>query len=191
MFDKLAESMAFRCAKKGIYEQELIAQYAYGYKLLLSTVTSASIVLLIGLIFASVAEAAVFMIAFAILRSVAGGFHAQTHKVCLIAFSSIFLVSTLFVNVLIPEYILSYFPLLAVVSCVIVFLKAPVAAQNKPIPTPKRNKLRRICIVISCINIFIALLVTIFTVGRFAVISSYFLGFFTASLSLFTTKKRG
>ena len=184
MIDRLAGSMALFCAQKGIFAPELADEYTYGYKLLLSSLFNLAVILIVGLVLQMVAEAIVFTAAFAILRTIAGGFHARSHKMCIITFASVFLIFALLVNRLTMAYVPAILSL-TLMSSIIVLLKAPVAAKNKPLSVKKRVKLRKTCIVFVGSNIAVSLVVSIFSALQFLVAIAYFSGIFAASLSLF------
>jgi accessory gene regulator B len=184
MIDRLAGSIASLSAQLGVFPEDRVEDYTYGYKLLLSTVANIVITLVIGAVFGLILEAVLFTLSFAALRSLAGGFHAQTHTACISIFSAAFLVFAITSRMLIPGYVLPYVLALVFISSMIVYIKAPVAAPNKPLSPQKRSRLRRACTMFSCINLTAALFVIAFAGLQTSVVASYFFGVFAASISL-------
>ncbi len=115
--------------------------YQYGIEVLISTVISFLILLVLGLCFDMLFEAAMFFVVFYLLRRNTGGYHADTYLKCNIVFGfDAFMV--LFVSSM--DFQFFYFLVINIASflgvLIAVVLRAPMESANKPIPKNKRSK---------------------------------------------------
>ena len=184
MIKKLAGDIASICAHRGVFQSGRIEEYAYGYELLISTVINLAIILIIGAAFGAITEAIIFISAFALLRTIAGGYHAKSHVVCILIFSLVFLFFAFIVRNVLSGFLLPYVTLIVLVSSVIIYSKAPVAAPNKPFSTKKKTRFKKLCGIISCINLFLCISFIMVPALQTSILASYFSGVFAASLSL-------
>ena len=81
--------------------------------------------------------------------------------------------------------------ILAVVSSVIVFRFAPVEAENKPLSQRLRKTNRHRSVVISSLNLLLALILFFSPIHDKWVLGSYFLGVAAASISILVVKLFG
>jgi accessory gene regulator B len=92
------------------------------------------------------------MVAFIPLRTAAGGFHANHHWSCILAFNTIFFAFSIFCKYLAIEFVMPYALIAVMISSLLVWFFSPVEAINKPLSTEKRECNRRNSIIITCIN---------------------------------------
>lgn len=112
-----------------IITSEVRNEYLYGFELLLYTITSTSILLLIGILFQNVVETIIIIIVFYSCQTYGGGFHAKTHIACL---------ATMVIGLSVIHMLLffdchnTYVSLvLSGVSCFIMYLKPLILHSNK------------------------------------------------------------
>ena len=184
MIAKMATKMATYFSNKGIFNQEDIAVYSYGFELLISSILNGLGIILISIFMGITFEAMLFMLAFIPLRLAAGGYHAKHHLTCGIAINITFLFFAVTLSHTRENFMSYYIIFSATISAFIVWLRAPVEAINKPISENKRKRLRERSIVLSTINIIIALLFYFVPLlsARFA--AYYLSGALASSLSM-------
>lgn len=154
--------------------------YIYGTELMLS-----SIVGIFALIFASICAGKYFqwlpfLIGFVPLRLLGGGYHAKTHRGCIIAFTSVYLVCTI-----LTESVKSEKPLFVMFSILVlftIFLFSPVEAKNKTLSISIRTTNRRKSIVLGLINAIITTLYVSNIIRDSIWITTYLTGFISAGI---------
>ena len=146
MITKLSHIIADFFIREKIVPEEQREIYEYGFELSISSVIGIILVLAIGLISGRFWESIVFYIVFCFTRLFTGGFHAPSHLLCKLTFSSILLAVLLLDWLLhgIEDY---YWFVLHFYSVVIVCQFAPIENPNKELT--KRHKVK--CKVISII----------------------------------------
>lgn len=132
----------------GVIDKDDQEIYQYGNEIVISTVFDFLILFGFGLLFKDVINVFLFWIAFFILRKFGGGYHADTYLRCKIVFSiNIFIV---LIMMHYEEYIYNIYLMvsLTLLSCLVIFLFAPIENKNKPLSESeiKRNAIRcRVC----------------------------------------------
>lgn len=185
MEELLAQKLAKRTVMRipDIADKERVI--AYGYELLITS--SVGVLLLIVCSFVSGIYLAwiPFLIGFAPLRTVAGGYHAPTHVMCYLV-----TISTFCICLAIAESgILSCYHLLliTVVAACLILLFAPVAATNKPLTKLRFDQNRKRSII--CILFWVAFSVILCLIKFADVYTTIsFLGVAAASGSLIVAK---
>lgn len=159
MLQRLAKSMARFFSVQNIIQSEYEEIYAYGAEILLSTVINCIIALIIALITDTFFPTMIFLTVFILIRRNAGGYHAKTHMGCtaILIFVQLFFSAVIIhmPNMVVP--IFSYAVML--VSCISVYVLAPVEHPNKPLKNDEKVVLRKrslmYVMVISVINIIL------------------------------------
>lgn len=118
---------------------------SYGLEIIISTVISVSGVMLISIANERVIEGAAYLIFYCSLRTYAGGYHAKTHKSCILTFLCIYVT----VNI-ITKYVIFFkaqisVPLLIFCNITIILLKT-VDAPNNPFSKYNKDKMHKIAI---------------------------------------------
>ena len=161
MISKIANSVAGYYSRKGVIPDEDVETYSYGFELVISSAINLSCVMAAAVVFGVVYQALAFMLSFVLLRAFGGGYHARTHRGCILAFFILFIIFAYTLRYL-PADVTAVFTLASVwLSLVIVLLAAPVEAENKPLSAAKRVRLRRICILVATIYVIAATLMTL------------------------------
>lgn len=117
--------------------------YNYFFEIILSSLINLLMALSIGLFSGKFLETLIFVFVFVFMRSLCGGYHANTHLKCILTFSSglVLLVTALY---FVPEGLAKILAFTSVVfSFVTVWLLAPVASPAKPLSEEKRSKLKK------------------------------------------------
>ena len=82
MIASQAKRISSFCISNGVIDERDREKFDYCYEVFLSTLLNFAAVLLIGLATGSLWHTVVFMLVFAVLKSTAGGYHADSHIVC-------------------------------------------------------------------------------------------------------------
>lgn len=158
---------------------------AYGYELMITSIVGILLLIVCSVISGFYLAWIPFVIGFAPLRTVAGGYHAPTRALCYLVTTAIFCFCLAIAGIGLLSYI-HLLPIM-VVSAFSVFLFAPVEARNKPLTKMKyaRNRKRSI----AC-SLFWVIITVILCLMRFTDVYTtlLFLGVAAASGSLIAAK---
>ena len=127
MISKLAKSMALFFADKNLIAAEDKEVYAYGAELLLSTVFNLVIALVIALITNTFWQCLVFLTSFVTIRIYAGGYHADTHRNCMLTLVCVQGLFVLIIKNFSAEKVKVAIPIMLMLSIAVIILLAPVA----------------------------------------------------------------
>lgn len=111
-----------------------IEVYRYGVEVLLSIFINTVLILSIGWILNIFIEIAIFMLAFGLLRVLAGGYHAASHFSCFLIYISTAVPTILLISHFEMQLFqqLLFIGLLCLVSLFLVYKFAPVDSINRP-----------------------------------------------------------
>lgn len=149
MIERLSAKLADALIGGGEATQDDRDVYVYGLDVLLSTAANMLCMLAIGFLINRALQAAVFLLFFTVLRSAAGGFHANTHFKCFLVLLGAFGVSMALIILLPPEACLFLACAAAALSMGAVVALAPLPHENRPVSAGEMVKFRRLsrCIV--------------------------------------------
>lgn len=146
MLNKIATKLANRLLVKNVVKEDLLDIYIYGFELIISSLLSASIVLLLGALFGQFLNSFAFLITFSLLRSYTGGYHASKYWICTLitvtTFSIVLLLSKIFMASLI------LYLLLSIIGIALIIILAPVENHNKKLSEEQKRKFKTVSIVI-------------------------------------------
>lgn len=128
---RLAGKIVNNLVHSNVIKEEDAEIYIYGINQILVSVLNVSSALIIGLLFGTLLEIAVFMAAYIPLRSFAGGYHAKTPLRCYI-YSLIMLVIVSMDLKYLNMEIWGYYAVLSA-TVLIVLVLSPVEDRNKPL----------------------------------------------------------
>mgnify|MGYP004526064629 CR=1 FL=1 len=141
MLGRLGQRICTALTGAGIIDPKDADIYLYGINQVLTIGVNIATTVLIGLCFGMVWESLLFLLVYIPLRTAAGGFHTSTPLRCYVA-SSALIVAVLAVLRWLPfRSVSSLIGLFA--GCVVVWLFAPVADQNKPFTSLEKRCFRR------------------------------------------------
>lgn len=171
--------------KKGTISPEKKPLYEYGFEILFSTIIYTALLLIIALITNTLFASVVFFIGFYIVRTIAGGYHANTYTACHILFLITHLIMILIYKITPYTARLPIAISMLVLSSIIMLLFAPIDHINKPFINEEKKRFRRICRIYSLLLIFISFFNLVLPC-RFIVnyLLSFALGTFPAAISL-------
>lgn len=180
MEHELAKRMAEAVARQGHIPPEKIPLYQYGFELFISSVISVLVVLMIGLVFRHPEYSLIYLIGFTPIRVCAGGYHGKTHLKCYLVFSLTFATCMILLLNLVFTQI---FP---IITCTVLLLTmtrlAPVEAKNKPLTPERRSRNHRNAVMLSSVDLLIAVVLFIFHFEFTSLHFAYYLSKWTVVL---------
>ncbi len=153
---KLSQWIGDDLVRSNVIEAEDAEIYIYGINQILVSVLNVSSALIIGLIFGTLLEIAVFLTAYIPLRSFAGGYHARTPLRCYIYSLIMLIIVSIGLKYLHIEMWGYYAVLLAAVLIVLVL--SPVEDNNKPLDDVEYKVYKRRAMLIAAIELAISIL---------------------------------
>ena len=158
MLSECANRMADILSNNRIIKPEDKEIYVYGLDALISTFINLIVIAALGIILGVFAETVVFVLAFAVLRVYAGGYHAKTHIGCIAAFISIYLVS-MALQYFTPDYLIKIpTVILALLSTAAIFIMAPIEHKNRPFEGDEYQRFKRISRIVAGLEALIVLI---------------------------------
>jgi accessory gene regulator B len=166
--EKLAKRLAGRIASSIECDSEREAVIAYGLIAILQITVTVSLVLLLGVLVGSPAEAMIVCLSASILRQYSGGAHAATAELCT-CISAVYCTAAALLakKVLTPAY--GPIPMTASVAVIfilafwIVYKLAPVDSPGKPIrKQEKKKRLKKASLTILTVYLLLSVLLLVF-----------------------------
>jgi len=162
MIDKVVTAAVESLLKNNLLKQTEIELYRFGINRLLLFCINITTTIIIGIICGMVWQSILFSVAYIPLRRYAGGYHAKTQQEC-------YVLSTLLVFSVLKSirwFLENNLIILLIVlsSSVIIFIKAPIESNNKPLNKKERNAFRkktRVLLTIQLMLLFLFLVVNI------------------------------
>jgi len=161
MIGKIAGNMASFYARNDLISGDEIESYKYGFEILLSTICNILLVMAIAAVVGAVPGALCYMAAFALLRCVAGGYHAPSHAVCILEYAAGFAIFAAVAFFLPPLYSALYALVCSIASAAVILKWAPVEAPNKPLSTRKRLRLERLSLFVGAVFTLFAMTISL------------------------------
>ena len=145
---RLTDQLYLHCplapSKKAIYQ--------YGFQLSLSTVASMCSIIVSGALLGNISSAFSFLGVFFFLRLFTGGYHAPTYARCFLLTNTVYLTVFGLSQGLMYFRLIWFLPVIALASCVIIVLLAPIRNRNHPLSETTYAKNRRTAIVLSLLE---------------------------------------
>lgn len=182
MITWLSEKMAGLFVGSGAANEEDRDVYVYGMDVLLSTALSILCILAIGILIGKGIETLLYILLFTVLRSAAGGFHANTHWGCfLIMLGSYGIMLALLTFLPLEACRWAALPL-AVASLAVVAVLAPAPHENRPVSAKELKRFRRLSLWLAFAEVLAVLLCLLCAAASLALAAA--LGMVTSALSL-------
>ena len=86
MIKDISNGVSRRFVEKGILDEENKEICSYGLEIFISTMISVCMVLFISIICSKLLEGIIYLIFYCSLRTYAGGYHAKSHRSCILTF---------------------------------------------------------------------------------------------------------
>ena len=142
MISKISSGIVDLLVNNNIIEVEQVQIYQYGFEIFTSSILTFLIAFLCGIALKCVFAAFLYFILFAILRSICGGYHAETYWQCNLIFAVVTLSVLLFYKYLSLEEFNTFHYISVLLSVLVAFYYAPVENPNKPL-SEKQKKIFR------------------------------------------------
>lgn len=160
--------------------------YQYGFEFLLSSLITFAITITAGLLLKSFAAAMIYFFLFVTLRSICGGYHAQTYFQCnliftIVTFSVLLMYKQIAVKMFVPMH---YYMLLF--SVIVAFAYVPVENENKPLSQKQKKVSRVLGIAMMLILSLISCLLEIKFQSSYSILIDATL--FAVAISMFVTE---
>ncbi|WP_124100952.1 accessory gene regulator B family protein [Ruminococcus sp. Marseille-P6503] len=107
--------------------------YRYGIEITLSSLINVILIFLIGIIAHRIYSSIIFLVVFILMRSLAGGFHADTYLKCNLITSLSFILLLVVYEIITKHFSLNVVIFIAILQSIIVALLSPIENINKPI----------------------------------------------------------
>lgn len=129
--------------------------YEYGFEIVLSTLFSLLSILCISMCIRHIELFFSFLFFFFIPRLFIGGYHAKTYFKCFIVTNSLFVVNVKLTSLIEKHSQEARILLLIFLSCVIIYIFAPVTNLNHPMTKVTYTKNKTISKVLSCFSLLV------------------------------------
>lgn len=147
MFWKLAEKISYNMVPEADEEDREV--YAYGVWILLTTACNVLEILLLGLVFGCLTESVIYLLVLMVLRSYTGGYHASTSGKCNLMVIGFYLINIVLGKCLAKADSLLLVGVILLAVEVLIWKKAPVEHENKPLTDTEKVRYRRYSILLS------------------------------------------
>lgn len=147
MIKDISNSVSRKFVEKSILGKDSEEICSYGMEIFISTIISVCMVLLISIIFAKPLEGIIYLIFYCSLRTYAGGYHAKSHRSCILTFLGVYAAVTVILNFYIHD--LQNVKFFMLIFCnLVVILFGTVDTIINPFSDAHKKKMHKISIFI-------------------------------------------
>ena len=171
MLDKIAETVVERLLRKNVIIKEDYEIYEFGIKQLIITIVNMITAIVIGIVTKELVQTIIFVLAFMIIRSNAGGYHATTPLKCYVLSTL-----TIFITLSAMKHIeLDMFLLIIMLLCssLVILILAPVDTENKPLDNLEHGYYRKKARIVWGIETLLAIVCVMVSFGTGAECIAY------------------
>lgn len=167
MFKNISEIITNRLLKAEVIEYDDAEIYQFGLEQLLAIVLNIATTIILGIIFNELWNSMVFVLSFMLLRTYAGGYHANTPSGCYLLTTAIIaavlsVVKYVEINIIICAGLL-------LVSSASILILSPVESANKPIDSIEHIIYRKKTVAVWCIETIFAVISAALGLNRIAI----------------------
>ena len=177
---RLSRNLIDLACQSGLISQSDKEIYQFGFEVTLLKCAHIITMLLIGLAFHMLVEAALFLVAYSSLRIYAGGYHSKSRLRCYII--SCFMMCAVLLIAKQQQFNPTLFLCAAFVSMCIIFLLSPVENRNNPLDDTERKHYKKRTYIIGFVQLFF--LVLFFFLGLYTYLIILSLSIFALSLMI-------
>lgn len=142
MIENAASALVEMLLLNHIIEPEQVPAYQYGLEILISSIITCFITLLCGIALGSLPAALLYFLIFVSLRTICGGYHAQTYWQCNLIFTLVTVLILVFFRIMPLECFTELHYCILAISLLITFFFAPAENANKPLSQKKKKQFR-------------------------------------------------
>ena len=149
----MAEKVAFFLVRKEIVNKEKAEIYSFGFEIMFAALINGILVIAAALIMGVLGQTVLMLVPFMLIRTNAGGFHAQTHAGCVFGFLSVYIITILAVKSLSAETARTAGAIGLLAAAALVMKIGALPHKNRPVSgselTHFKGKTRLICLLLS------------------------------------------
>ena len=154
MFNRTSELIVGKLVENGTIASVEKEIYLFGVQQGLAVLLNIGTTIFIGLMFGVLWQMLIFTIAYILLRSFAGGYHAKTPIRCFFLSVLLIIVSSSIIKYVVLHEIVHI--ALIVITSVFITILSPVGNQNKPLDKLEKKVYKKRAVVICFAQVFIA-----------------------------------
>ena len=174
--------------RHGIIKVQQAEVYQYGLEILISSLLTCCITVVCGLLFRCLAAALLYFLMFAVLRSICGGYHADTYWKCNLVFTLVTAVVLFFFRWMpVKQFTELHYCSIAIAILTTAFC-TPVENENKPLTCKQKKHFRVLGTVMVVLLALISCLLIHFYQSSYSVI--IYMTLLVVSVSAFVTELR-
>ena len=188
MYKRIARTITSAFVNNGTISEDKSNIYAYGFEVLISTIAYTTILIGIAAITKTLLESFLFWLGFFIVRTIAGGYHAETYITCHILFLCSHLSFIAFLK-LVPSVSHEFFIIaFAGISSIVLFLIAPVDHPNKRFTINEYKRYKKCSFTYAILFVTITTVMLVYRVIDLSLLLSFVIGTLIATLSVISAK---
>ena len=155
--NSMAKKIAFILVQREIVQNENLEIYKFGFELLLATALNGLIVLAASIVMNVFWQSLLLLIPFMLIRSNAGGFHANSHVSCMIIFLTVYIAGVQIVKHLPFHITIGTSYVSVVVATAIILMIGALPHENRPVSATEVKMYKRKARFLSMILLFVGL----------------------------------
>lgn len=164
------------------YEEREV--YVYGIELLLSTITGVLLLIIVSACTGMHFQWFPYLAGFIPLRLLGGGYHAKSHKDCILTFTSTYLICIVLIKCCQVDK--SSIVFLSLICFLIIIFFSPVEAHNKELSKSRRTTNRTKSLVLGLLNTLITVFYASNTMKNNIGVTTFLSGYISAGLFMLT-----
>lgn len=149
MITELSKQISHFLYQKKVIEKDMIEVHQYGFETIFSTLLGFFVNLVIGIVFRITLLSIVYYFVFCTIRQFTGGYHADTYLKCNLTFAAttIFIFGMAKMADMCNFYSIIFHLLLIIFSVAVIWIKAPVENENKPLSEDQKIRNHRLSVI--------------------------------------------
>ena len=145
MIKSISNSASRKFVEKGILGKDNEEVCSYGLEIFISTIISVCMVLIISIICAKTMEGIIYLIFYCSLRTYAGGYHAKSHRSCILTFLGVYALISVVLHFYMYDFQDTNFLMLVFCNLVVIVFGTVDTVIN-PFSDSRKKKMHRISI---------------------------------------------
>lgn len=139
MLDRLITASTNYLIRRQVIDEDDRDIYEYGFHALYNNIIDIASIVIISILLGQIPQTILYHVSFVSIRQTAGGFHAKTHLRCFVMSTIIWLLSLWGIS---QANWPALCVILAGISVVLVWVKAPIEHENSPMDSEKCKRMR-------------------------------------------------
>lgn len=180
MFQKMSIRIANQMVAEGVIDSKDVKVYAYGFELMFSTVAGIWALAAVSILGNEAFLWIPYLAGFIPIRLTGGGYHAHSHRNCIITFAIIYYVAFNTCRTTNNRIWL----IASIINLVTMFLFSPVEAKNKPLKEKQRKRKQIESLFLGIVNLIFIFLICVLHLEFIEWINMYYAGSSMANLSM-------